>query len=143
MAARLHLGRLPEALRTQLESEGRILYLAENIGETAICKDYRAPGARSGRRWIWFIGYFVLTERRVVAKARWYHRVDVNVAYDEPLSPALAFHVKRKYLCLAWDASAQDPRTSGQLEVRLYLPDVTTAARLLEQAGARIEWNGR
>jgi hypothetical protein len=91
-AARLGLGQLPDTLRAQLESEGRILYLAASCDTTG-------------------------------------HRIATAVA--------------PKYLSFAWDASAQDAQTSGQMEVRLHLPDVATAAKILEQAGARMEASGR
>ena len=143
LAARLGLGQLPDTLRAQLESEGRILYLAEGIWETAIFRHFRAPSARSSYRRISFIGYFALSQRRLVAKAKCRHRVDVNVAYDDPRFHQMTFAVRPKYLSLAMDASTQSPQMSGQMEVRLHLPDVATAAKILEQAGARMEWNGR
>jgi hypothetical protein len=143
LAARLRLGQLPEALRAQLESEGRILYLAEGIWETAIFRHYRAPNAYSSHRRIGFIGYFALSEHRLVARAKCYHEIDVNVAYDELRFKKMTFTVRRKYLSLAFDASTQSPQASGQLEVRLHLPDIATAAKILEQAGAQMESNGR
>ncbi len=142
LAARLRLGQLPEALRAQLESEGRLLYLAEGIMETAIFRRYRAPGAYSWRRRAVFIGYFALSERRLVAKAKAYHEINVNVAYDDPRFKAMTFTVRPKYLALAFDASAQSAQASGQLEVRLHLPDVATAARILERAGTQVVSNG-
>jgi hypothetical protein len=138
LATRLRLGQLPEAVRTQLESEGRILYLAEGVRETAIFRDYRAPGAYILQRRIVFIGYFALSERRLVAKAKAYHEINVNVAYDEPRFKAMTFTVRPKYLALAFDASAQSPQASGQIEVRLHLPDIAAATKFLEEAGAQI-----
>jgi hypothetical protein len=138
----LHLGQLPGTVRAQLESEGRILYLAEGIRETAKFTRYRAPGVYSWRRWIAFIGYFALSERRLVAKAKQYHRIDVNVAYDDPQFKAMTFTVRPKYLSLAFDASAQSPKASGQIEVRLHLPDIAAATKILEQAGAQIVSGG-
>ncbi len=138
----LHLGQLPATVRAQLESEGRILYLAEGIRETAIFRRYRAPGAYIWRRAIAFIGYFALSERRLVAKAKQYHEVNVNVAYDDPLFKTMTFTVRPRYLALAFDASAQSPRASGQIEIRLHLPDIAAATKILEQAGAQIVSNG-
>jgi hypothetical protein len=142
LMAWLHLGRLPATVRAQLESEGRILYLVEGIMETAIWRGYRAPGAAIGERRIAFIGYFALAERRLVAKAKQYHEVNVNVAYDDPRFKAMTFTVRPRYLALAFDASAQGPQSSGQMEVRLHLPDIAAATKILEQAGARIVSNG-
>jgi hypothetical protein len=142
LATRLRLGQLPEAVRTQLESEGRLLYLAEGIMETAIFRGYRAPGVYSWRRKALFIGYFALSERRLVAKAKRFHEINVDVAYDDPRFKKMTFTVRPEYLSLAFDASTQSSQASGQLEVRLHLPDIMTAARILEQAGAQIVSNG-
>jgi hypothetical protein len=139
LAARLRLGQLPEALRAELEAEGRLLYLAQGIRETAIFRHYRASGVYSGYRRMGFIGYFALSERRLVAKAKCYHEIDVSVAYDEALFQQMTFTVRPRYLALAFDASARNAAASGQIEVRLHLPDIRAAAQLLEQAGARFE----
>jgi hypothetical protein len=138
LTARLGLGQLPEALRDQLESEGRILYLAEGILETALFRNYRAPSVYSSHRRMAFIGYFALSERRMVARAKGYHQIDVNMAYDDPRFQKITFAVRPKFLSLAFDASTQNAQASGQVEVRLHLPDIAAAARMLEQAGARM-----
>jgi len=138
LATGLGLGRLPDALRAQLESEGPIVYLAEGILETAIFRRYKAPGIRSRHRRIGFIGYFVLSERRMVVKAKRYNEVNINTAYDDALFKKLTFAVRPRYLSLVFDASEQGAQASGQIEVRLHLPDVVVAAKILEQAGARI-----
>jgi len=138
LAAGLGLGRLPQAVRAQLESEGRIVYLAEGVPETAIFRHYRAPGIRIWRNWRGFIGYFVLSERRMVVKAKAYHEININAAYDDLLFKKIAFAVRPRYLSMAFDASAQDVQASGQIEVRLHLPDIAVAAQILERAGAQI-----
>jgi hypothetical protein len=142
LAAILRLGQLPQTVRAQLESEGRILYLAEGIKETAVFRDYRGPYNYALARWMAFTGYFALTERRLVAKAKAYHEINVNVAYDDPRFKAITFTVRPRYLALAFDASTQSPQASGQIEVRLHLPDQAAATKILEQAGARIVSNG-
>jgi hypothetical protein len=142
LAGTFRLGRLPEAQRVQLESEGRLLYLAEGIWETAIFqryRHYRFPQAYCLHRRMGFIGYFALSERRLIAKAKAYNEINVNVAYDDPRFQALMFTVRPKYLALTFDASAQSPEDSGQLEIRLHLADIATAVKILEQAGARME----
>jgi hypothetical protein len=141
LAGRLHLGRLPEAVRAQLESEGRILYLAEGIWETALFRDFKAPGFRSSHRRMSFIGYFALSEHRVVVRAKCFHEININTAYDDALFKAITFTVQPKYLSLGYDASAQSASASGQVEIRLHLPDVPAAATILEQAGARMASN--
>jgi prepilin-type processing-associated H-X9-DG protein len=138
LAAGLRLGRLPEGLRTQLESEGRILYRAEGVLETAIFRHYQAPGVRIGYRRIGFIGYCVFSEHRMVVKARQYHGVNVNVAFADGAFQEMTFAVTPRYLSLAFDASAQSAQASGQIEIRVHLPELAAAAKILEQAGARI-----
>jgi hypothetical protein len=141
LAGTFGLGRLPGAQRVQLESEGRLLYLAEGIWETAILRDYqhhRFPQAYCLACRMGFIGYFALSERRLVAKAKAYNKIDVNVAYEEPRFKAMTFTIRPKYLALTFDASAQSPEDSGQLEVRLHLPDIALAAKILKRAGARM-----
>ena len=142
LAAGLRLGRLPGAVAAQLESDGRILYLAEGILQTAIFRDYRAPGIRSNCRRISFIGYFALSQRRMVVKARCYHQINISVPYDDAAFKKLTFAVRGRYLSLVFDASAQSAQASGQVEIRLHLPDLAAAAKILEQSGAQITRNG-
>ncbi len=138
VAARLRLGRLPQATRAQLESEGRILYLAEGVLETAIFRDYKAPGARIVHRRSAFIGYFVLSERRMVVKAKAYHEINVNVAFADEAFKKMTFAVRPGYLSLGFDASAQSAQASGQIEIRVHLPDIAAVSKVLQQAGAQI-----
>jgi hypothetical protein len=143
LAAGLGLGRLPGAVRSQLESDGRILYLAEGVLQTAIFRDYRAPGVRSNYRRISFVGYFALSQRRMVVKAKCYHEININAAYDDAAFKKMTFAVRRGYLSLVFDASAQSAQASGQVEVRLHLPDLAAAAQILEQSGAQVTRNGK
>lgn len=139
VASLFRLGRLPAALRSQLETEAKVLHLAEGIWETAVFKDFRAPGNYCLWRSIGFTGFFVLTEKRMMAKARFYHYINVNVTYDDPRFRSITFSARPKMLSLAFDASLEDPEWSGQLEVHLHLPDVGTVAQILQRAGAQIE----
>jgi hypothetical protein len=138
LAAGLGLGRLPEAMRAQLESEGRIVYLAEGVLETAIFRHYRAPGVRLWHRRIGFIGYLALSERRMVVKAKCYDEISINAAYDDAAFKKMTFTVRPGYLSLSFDASTQSTQASGQIEVRLHLPDIAVGAQILERAGARV-----
>jgi hypothetical protein len=132
-------GRLPATLRARLETEGRILCLAEGIAETAVFKDFRAPGAHCSHRCTGFTGFFVITEKRIVVKAAFFNQINVNVAYDDPQFRSIAFTATPELLSLAFDASVQSPQMSGQVEVRLHLPDVSTTTAILLKIGARIE----
>jgi hypothetical protein len=142
-AGLFRLGRIPSALRAQLESESRILYLAEGIAETAVFKYFRSPGMCCYRRFTSFIGFFVITEKRIVAKAKLYNQINVNMAYTDPRFQSIAFVADSKRLSLAFDASVQGPQMSGQMEVRLHLPDVGAAVDILQKAGAPIELKGK
>ena len=141
LAAGLRLGRLPGAVAAQLQSEGRILYLAEGVLETAIFRNYKAPGVRSNYRRISFIGYFALSGRRMVVKAKCYHEINIDAAYDDAAFKKMTFALRRRYLSLTFAASAQSPQASGQVEVRLHLPDLAAAAQILEQCGAQVTRN--
>ncbi len=143
LAAGLGLGRLPGAVRAQLESDGRILYLAEGVLQTAIFRDYRAPGVRSNYRRISFIGYFALSQRRMVVKAKCYHQININAAFNDAAFKKMTFAIRGRYLSLVFDASAQSAQASGQVEVRLHLPDFAAAAKILEQSGAHVTRNGK
>jgi len=139
LAGFLHLGRIPPLLRSQLEAEGRILYLAEGILETAVFRDFRAPGAYCSHRWIAFVGFLVLSQKRLVVKARFAHQISINIPYEDPRFHKLTFKATPKMLSVAFDASLQGPGISGQLEVRAHLPDVATVAAILQRVGAQVK----
>jgi hypothetical protein len=77
-----------------------------------------------------------------VARAGLYDRINVNMRYDDPQFQTIAFTASSKVLSLKFDASVQSPQMGGQIEVRLRLPDVGTAAEILQTVGAQIEFNG-
>jgi len=136
-------GRLPEAVRAQVESEAPIVYLAEGVLETARFRHYKAPGFRILHRWMGFIGYFVLSERRMIVKAGRYNKIDINVAYDEPLFQKMTFAVKPRYLSLAFDASAQNEQASDRLRSESTCPTSTSRQGLLSKWGhdlCKINW---
>ena len=143
IAGLFHLGRIPADIRTRLESEGRILYIAEGIWETAVFKNFKTPGSYCGYRCISFIGFFALSEKRIIAKAKFHHDINVNATYDNPQFQSIAFIADTKMLSLAIDVSAQSPQMSGLMEVRLHLQDVDMAVQILQGVGARIEHTNR
>ncbi|HUW62368.1 MAG TPA: hypothetical protein VMZ06_15290 [Candidatus Bathyarchaeia archaeon] len=137
-----HLGRLPARVREQMQSEGGILYLAEGIAETAIFRNFRAPGVYCSQRRMGFIGFFALSERRIVARAGCFHKIDVNTTFDDPTFKKLLFKAGPKYLSVTFDPSIQTPDASGQIEIRLHLPDISKAATILKENGAWITGKG-
>lgn len=137
-----HLGRLPAEVRQQMESEGEMLYLAEGIAETAIFRNFRAPGYYSTCKRMGFIGYFALSGRRIVARARCYNKIDVNIAFDDPKFKSLLFKVTPRYLSLTFDPSIQMAKASGQMEIRFHLPDISAAAKILDDKGALMPVEG-
>ncbi len=139
IAAFLRLGRMPPSLRSQLEAEGRILYLAEGIAETAVFRDFRAPGAYCSYRCIAFVGFFALSQQRLVVKARFADQISINIPYEDPRFHQLMFTATPRKLSVAFDASLQGPEMSGQLEVRAHLPDVATVAAILQRVGAQVK----
>jgi len=143
LAGILHLGRIPSLLRSQLEADGRILYLAEGVAETAIFKDFRAPGAYCSYRCIAFVGFLALSQKRLVVKAKFGHQISINMPYEDPRFHKLTFTATPKRLSVAFDASLQGPGISGHLEVRAHLPDVATVTAILQKVGAQVTLIGR
>jgi len=138
VTAFFHIGKLPNELRAQMELEGRMVYLAEGIGVTAIFRDFKAQWIRCVYRRMTFIGFLALSERRIVVQGKCYNEVRVNATYDDATFKKMIFRVKQKYLSVTFDASDHLPNASGQIELRLHLPDVSMAARFLEQRGASV-----
>jgi|GEM_PF-1574141 len=151
LAQILHLGRMPADVKTHLAAEGDILYVEDSICQTVIFNDFRAPGfyCSSGIKG-GLPGYFVLTECRVIAKARFfnkidlnmYNKVDFNLRLDEPAFKEVVFRVTPKYLSVKYDPSTQIPGSSGRIEVRLHLSDTITPARILLQKGVVLNTKG-
>ena len=139
IARMFRLGRISPALRSQLEAAERIHYLAEGIWQTAVFKEFRAPGACCGHRTIGFIGFFIVTEKRLIAKARLGHQVDIDIGFKHPQFGSVSFVADRSMIYLRFDASIQSPDMSGQIELRLHVPDTQVVADVLKKAGAMIE----
>jgi hypothetical protein len=133
-----HLGRLPDEVRTRLEQDGGILYLAEGVVTTVIFHDFRSPQARSLYRRMVFIGYFALSERRIVVRAKCYNRVDIDLPCDDPRFQQVSFRVTPRWLSVSFDASALLANASGRIEVRMHIPDIARAVAVLQSKGATL-----
>lgn len=136
------LGRIPHQIREELEAESPILLVAEGIAEVAVFRNFKSPVAYCRRKRTLFVGYFVLSEERLVVKAGSYNKISVNMRYDDPPFQNIAFTATSRLLSLSCDASVASPQMAGQIEVRLHLPDVGTAADILQAVGAQIEFSG-
>jgi hypothetical protein len=137
-----HLGEMPGEVRAQMESEGGLMYLAEGVWETAIFRDFSAPGIYCAYRRIGFVGYFALSERRMVVRARCYDQININVAYDDVRFKNMVFAAREECLSVTFDPADHMPDASGRIEIRVHLPDVPAAASILEQRGACIAAGG-
>jgi hypothetical protein len=133
-----HSGKMPDEVMVKLESEGGILYKEEGIRETAIFQNFRSPGIYCGWRKIGFIGYFILSERRIIVQARCYDYININALYDAGAFQKIEFSVGPKYLSISFNAADHLPKSSGQVEIRLHLSDISAAVDILRQKGANI-----
>lgn len=122
----------------RLESDGGVLYLAEGVITTAILTNFKAHQAQSMYRRIVFVGFFALSKRRIVVRAKCYNSVDIDVPYDDPRFKLISFAATPRYLSLSFDASPLLPTASGRIELRLHIPDIPEAAAILEAEGASI-----
>ncbi len=151
LARFLHLGRMPVDVKTHLAAEGNILYVEECIFQTVIFNDFRAPGKYCSYGVKWGLpGYFALTECRVMAKARFFNKIDLNLynkvdfslRFDEPTFKEVVFLATPKCLSVTYDPSSQIPGASGRIEVRLHLSDIIMPARILLQKSAVLKTKG-
>ena len=132
-------GRLPAALRRQLEAESAILYLAEGVTQAATLRNFRAPGVRCGVRKMGFVGSVVLTGERFLVKAGSYHHIDLDLALGDPRLQQIAFVREGDTLVARFDASLKGADYSGEVEIRLHLPDSDELVKALSRIGVRVE----
>ena len=81
------------------------------------------------------IGFFALSEQRIVTRAKCWHKIDINTTYDDPRFKTIVFNPTEKYLSLKYDPSGFIPKASGQVEIRVHLPNVSKAAKILTVRG--------
>ena len=136
IAGFLHLGKIPGKIRTTLEGDGGILYLAESIAVSATFRDFRAPGVYVACRKMASVGFVAISEARLVARAR--PGISVNVAFHDAAFHKINFAVHEGYLALRFDAVDHIPRASGTVEIRLHVPDIPVMAEVLKTKRARV-----
>ena len=110
-------GKLSEDLRGELNAEGLVL-LEEGLTGSITYRNYRAPGQRSTLRKQATAGAIALTATRLVV---WTGRSKhIDVPLNHPLRAAVQVSlVPPDRVRLAYDPSAFNPATSGQVEVSL------------------------
>jgi hypothetical protein len=134
----LGIGQIPKTIRRQLQSDGGLLFSFEGIPISVVLNDFRAPGIFCGLRLMSFIGFFAASESRVVASASFFHKVWLNLPYDDPRLHEIAFTPKGRRLSIKFNADGLIPRATGDVTLRLRIPDAFEIARVLKSKGAKI-----
>jgi hypothetical protein len=138
VAKLLHIGQMTKALQRQLEGEGGIVWLEEGIPVTAVLRAFKAPGIRCGYRRMSFVGFVAMSKRRLVASASFFHKTEVNVAFEDPEFKAITFSVAGNRLSMSFEAAGLIPDASGEVTLRFATFDLPVAAQLLAERGGRI-----
>jgi hypothetical protein len=138
VARALRIGQIPQAIRRQLEADGAILCSHEGIPITVRLKDFRAPGIFCGLRLMAFIGFFAASERRLVVSAAFVHKVWINVSYDDQRLRGMRLKADGGRLSMDFNAEGLIPRATGDVTLRLRVPNAVQIARLLESKGAEV-----
>jgi hypothetical protein len=109
--------RMPEALRTELASDGLLLF-DEGLRGSITYHQFRQPGQYTGWGREWVTGTVALTWRRIVVWAARAKRVDLP--FDHPLRAAVTLSVEKGgVLCIESDVGAFNPERSGRIIYRL------------------------
>jgi hypothetical protein len=125
------LGKVPRRMLPALEQEGIVL-IDEGISGSLLFRNFRAPGRRYSRKFSWFTGSVVLTQKRFAAFT-WYPYFNpiINVPLDDKRLKELDCSVKGEgTLCIRFDPSAFHEGWSGSIECRFSTP----------QARLYLEW---
>ena len=124
------VGRIPEQLKAQLDSEG-ILFQDEGIPGSVTYKNFHRPGSSSGWRRVWFTGSLTITQTRVVGLS--YASPIINVPFTDPRIQRLSVSVeKRDTLLVAFDAALFHDDWSGAIEYRFRTPQAQTFLETLQ-----------
>src|SRR5947207_12093552 len=110
------IGKIPDQLKAQLESEG-ILLQDEGISGSATYTNFRRPGRYSSWRRVWYTGSLVVTQTRLVALA--YSKPAIDVPFTDQRFRSLDLSLEKAYtLRVAFDASLFHVDWSGKIEYR-------------------------
>ena len=114
------VGRVPDPLKAQMDSEG-ILLQDDGIHGSVTYKNFHRPGSSSGWRRVWFTGSLTVTQTRVVGLS--YGSPIINVPFTDPRIHRLDVSVeKRDTLLVAFDAALFHDDWSGAIEYRFRTP---------------------
>jgi hypothetical protein len=128
-------GRLPDALRAELESEG-IIHREDGLRGSITYRHYRAPGQRSNWSKEAIRASLVVTRRRLGVFVR--GRPFVNVAFDDPRFSRLDLRIDGANLTIdVDDASIFNDRASGQITTRVRCADPTATLATIHAQHAR------
>ncbi len=115
-----NIGKLPEELMSELQSEGIVL-MNEKVRGTITYRDFHAPGKRFFYKKSAFTSTLVLTKERLLATS--YSNKAINVPCTDERFRSMKFTVEDGKLCVFFEASLFHPEWSGQLEFRFKTPD--------------------
>lgn len=118
------IGRLPSALRAEVEAEG-VLLLAEYV---AVTRRFRGtvPGLRSGGSIASYVGSLVVTNERVLGTLSSVPKLagrTIDLRFDAPQTGAVTAELSATGLTLDVDVADVDPRCSGELSLH-YKEDI-------------------
>lgn len=118
------IGRLPSALRAEVEAEG-VLLLAEYV---AVTRRFRGtvPGLRSGGSIASYVGSLVVTNERVLGTLSSVPKLagrTIDLRFDAPQTGAVTAELSATGLTLNVDVADVDPRCSGELSLH-YKEDI-------------------
>lgn len=118
------IGRLPSALRAEVEAEG-VLLLAEYV---AVTRRFRGtvPGLRSGGSIASYVGSLVITHERVLGTLSSVPKLagrTIDHRFDAPQTGAVTAELSRSGLTLNVDVAAVDSRCLGELSLH-YKDDI-------------------
>ena len=114
----LHIGKLPDDLRAQAETEG-VLHLAEYVPVTRRFSG-SIPGTRSAGSVASYVGALVLTNERVLGTLSTVPKLagrTIDQRWDAPQTGAVKAQIKDAGLHLDVDVAEVDPRCHGHLSL--------------------------
>ena len=134
------VGRIPGALRAELESEG-ILLADEGIGGWQVNKNLRAPGRMKWYEVRSFTGFLAVTKHRLVAQTYGTRQLDVPLD-DARLSAVRASSPTERRITLSFDYETFRPGWRGLTELRFNTPKASAFYETLTGLGLHADGAG-
>ncbi len=85
-----------------------------------------------------FIGFFAASQSRFVASASCFNKVWLDLAYDDPRLGRITFSADGRRLSMSFNADGLIPRATGDVTLRLRVPNALEIARMLESQRAKV-----